>query len=130
MENGKELELVLLKTASQPSKIKLTADRKTIKADSQDLVYVTVEITDEKGVLNANADNELTFKVSGAGTIVGVDNANLKDADLYISNTRKAWHGRAMVIIKSNGESGTINLEVTSPGLNKSVIKIQSTVKK
>lgn len=34
-----------------------------------------------------------------------------------------------MVIIKSNGESGTINLEVTSPGLNKSVIKIQSTRK-
>lgn len=130
LENGKERESVLLKTASQPSKIKLTADRKTIKADSQDLVYVTVEITDEKGILNPNAENELTFKVSGAGTIAGVDNANLKDADLYSANTRKAWHGRAMVIIKSNGESGTINLEVTSPGLNKSVIKIQSTGKK
>nr|WP_294932559.1 glycoside hydrolase family 2 TIM barrel-domain containing protein [uncultured Flavobacterium sp.] len=130
LDNGKEAKSVFLKTASQASKIKLTADRKTIKADGQDLVYVSIEIMDDKGVLNPNAANELTFKVSGAGTIAGVDNANLKDADLYVANTRKAWHGRALVIIKSNNESGAINLEVTSPGLNKNVIKIQSAVKK
>ena len=129
LNNGKEAESVLLRTASQASKIKLTADRKTIKADGQDLVYVSIEITDDKGVLNPNAANELTFKVSGAGTIVGVDNANLKDTDLYLANNRKVWHGRALVIIKSNNESGAINLEVTSPGLSKNVIKIQSTGK-
>lgn len=130
LDNGKEAESVLLRTASQASKIKLTADRKTIKADGQDLVYVSIEITDDKGVLNANAVNQLTFNVSGAGTIAGVDNADLKDTDLYVANTRKAWHGRALVIIKSNNESGIINLEVTSPGLKKGVIKIQSVGKK
>jgi beta-galactosidase len=130
LENDKEVESVSLKTANQASKIKLTADRKTIKADGQDLVYVSVEITDDKGILNPNAVNELTFKVTGAGTIAAVDNADLKDTDLNIANTRKAWHGRALVIIKSNNESGIINLEVTSPGLNKNVIKIQSTGKK
>ncbi len=36
--------------------------------------------------------------VSGAGTIVRVDNADLKDTDLYVANTRKAWHGCALVI--------------------------------
>ena len=130
LDNGKEAESVLLRTASQASKIKLTADRKTIKADVQDLVYVSIEITDDKGVLNANAVNQLTFNVSGAGTIVGVDNADLKDTDLYVANTRKAWHGRALVIIKSNDKAGSINLEVTSPGLKKSVIKIESAGKK
>lgn len=130
LENGKEVQEVMLKTAGKPAKIKLEADRKTITADSQDLVYVSVEITDENGFLNPNAGNELTFKVTGAGTIAGVDNASLKDTDLYVGNTRKAWHGRAMVIIKSNNESGYINLEVTSSGLNKAVITIQSTKKK
>ncbi|MCC9065785.1 sugar-binding domain-containing protein [Flavobacterium piscisymbiosum] len=130
LENGKEVEPVILKTASQPAKIKLEADRKTIKADSQDLVYVSVEITDEKGVLNPNTENELIFNVTGAGTIAGVDNANLKDSDLYVANTRKAWHGRALVIIKSSDESGVINLEVTSAGLQKKIIKIQAVKKK
>jgi len=129
LENDKEAESVLLKTAGQPAKIKLTADRKIISADNQDLVYVSVEITDEKGVLNPNAQNQLTFKVSGAGTIAGVDNADLKDTDLYVADSRKAWHGRALVIIKSTGE-GVINLEVSSPGLNKNNIKIQSVKKK
>lgn len=129
LDNGKEAESVLLRTATQASKIKLTADRKTINANGQDLVYVSIEITDDNGILNPNAENEFTFKVSGAGTIAGVDNADLKDTDLYIANTRKAWHGRALVIVKSNNESGVINLEVTSPGLKKSVIKIQSAEK-
>lgn len=126
--NGKETESVVLKTAEKSSKIKLTADRKTIKADNQDLVYVSIEITDNKGILNPNAQNELNFKVSG-GTIVGVDNADLKDTDSYIADSRKAWHGRSLVIIKSNKE-GIINLEVNSQGLIKSTIKIQSILKK
>ncbi|MBF4470540.1 sugar-binding domain-containing protein [Flavobacterium sp. HJJ] len=130
LENGKETESVLLKTAGQPAKIKLTADRKIIKADGQDLVYVSIEITDDKGVLNPNAANQLTLNISGAGTIAGADNADLKDTDLYTANTRKAWHGRALVIIKSNGESGVINLEVSSPDLNKKVINIQAAKKK
>lgn len=130
LENDKEVESVSLKTATQPTTIKLIADRKNIKADGQDLMYVSVEITDEKGILNPNAENQLTFTVTGAGAIAGVDNANLKDTDLYIANTRKAWNGRALVIIKSNGESGTINLEVTAPGLKKSVIKVKATGKR
>ncbi|TDO99104.1 sugar-binding domain-containing protein [Flavobacterium sp. 245] len=125
---GKETESVVLKTSGESAKIKLTADRKTIKADDQDLVYVTVEITDNKGILNPNAQNQLSFKISG-GTIAGVDSADLKDADLHIANSRKAWHGRALIIIKSNKE-GVINLEVTSQGLIKSSIKIQSVLKK
>ena len=126
LQNNKEVESVFLKTAGETAIIKLKADRKTIEADGQDLVYVNVEILDEKGILNPNAANELTFKVSGAGAIAGVDNADLKDADLYVANTRKAWKGRAMVIIKSNKESGNINLEVTSPGLSKTVLNIKA----
>jgi len=126
IENDKEIESVVLKTAQKATKIKLTVDRKEITADGQDLSYITVEITDEKGILDPNAVNQLTFNLSGAGVVVGVDNADLKDTDLYVANTRKAWHGRAMVIIKSTKESGTINLEVTSPGLETAIIKLKT----
>jgi beta-galactosidase len=126
IENNKEVESVLLKTAQQAAKIKLTVDRNEIAADGQDLSYITVEITDDKGILDPNAANQLTFNLSGAGVIVGVDNADLKDTDLYVANTRKAWHGRAMVIIKSTKESGAINLEVTSPGLESAIVKLKT----
>lgn len=126
IENNKEVESVLLKTAQQAAKIKLTADRKEITADGQDLSYITVEITDDKGILDPNAANQLTFNLSGAGVIVGVDNADLKDTDLYVANTRKAWHGRAMIIIKSTKVSGAIHLEVTSPGLESAIVKLKT----
>ncbi|MEL0455909.1 glycoside hydrolase family 2 TIM barrel-domain containing protein [Flavobacteriaceae bacterium SZ-1-7] len=125
-EEGKEVESTLLKTAGEATKIKLNADRQTIKSDAQDLVYVTVEITDKDGILNPNASNRLQFNVTGPGVIVGVDNANLKDTDLYVSNIRKAWNGRAMVVIKSMREAGDINLEVIADGFQTENLKIKT----
>jgi len=126
LENNKEVESIVLKTAKKVAKIKLTADRKEITADGQDLSYIIVELTDENGVLDPNAENQLQFNISGAGVIVGVDNANLKDTDLYVANARKAWHGRAMVIVKSAKKTGTINLEVSSPRLETVTLKLKT----
>lgn len=126
LENNKETESVFLKTAGQASNIKLAADRTTIKADGQDLCYITVEITDDKGVLNPNAANQLIFNVSGAGVIVGVDNADLKDTDLYVANKRKAWKGKALIIVKSTKETGAIVISANSEGLSTGDVTIQS----
>ena len=117
VENGKEMESTLLKTADNAAKIKLTADRTEILANGQDLSFVTVEITDNEGIIQPNAENRLQFKVDGPGVIAGVDNANLKDVDPYVGNTRKAWHGRALVVIRSTHNVGDIKLTVSAPGL-------------
>ena len=117
LEGSKETESKVLKTAAQAAKINLSPDRTQILADGQDLSYVTVEITDKNGIIQPNAENRLQFTLKGPGVIVGLDNANLKDADPYSGNKRKAWHGRALVIIKSAGEKGDIKLTVSSAGL-------------
>lgn len=63
-----------VKTAGQPSQIRLTADRSGISADGQDLSFITVEVLDEEGTSCPNAENMVRFNVSGNGSIVGVDN--------------------------------------------------------
>ncbi|WP_157831413.1 hypothetical protein [Confluentibacter flavum] len=40
-------------------------------------------------------------------------------------NSRKAWKGRALVVVKSNYEAGEIKLSVTSPTLEESAINIK-----
>ena len=127
LENGKEAASVVLKTAKKASNIKLIADRNKIKANGQDLSYITVEITDEEGNLDPNAENQVIFKVSGPGEIAGVSNANLKDTDLYVSNTRKAWKGRALLIVKSTNTIGDITIEAIADGLKSNKTKIMST---
>src|SRR5665647_3543549 len=106
----------------------LTADRKEILANGQDLSYVTIEITDKDGIFQPNAANRLHFKIDGPGVIAGVDNADLKDTDPYVGNTRKAWKGRALVVIKSNRNAGDIKLTVTSPDLTEAEINIKSII--
>lgn len=126
IENDTEIESTFLHTAGDAAKMKLTADRKEILANGQDLCYVAVEVTDKNGIIQPNAVNSLHFKIEGPGIIAGVDNADLKDYDLYVSNTRKAWKGRALVVIKSTHGTGDIKLLITSPGLETAEIKIAS----
>ena len=126
VDDNKEVESRVLTTAAKPAKIKLSADRTKILADGQDLSYVTVEITDENGIIQPNAENQLLFTIKGQGSIAAVDNANLKDADPYTGNRRKAWHGRALVIIKSTLEKGDIKLKVSSAGLPDAEIIIKA----
>jgi beta-galactosidase len=122
VDHNREMRSVQLKTAGKADRIKLTADHTTIHATGQDLSFVTVEVTDEYGNIQPNADNELLFSIKGAGVIAGVDNANLKDTDPYVSNKRKVWKGRALVVIKSTHRPGDIELKVSSPGLSGSTI--------
>jgi beta-galactosidase len=124
IENGKEIESTILQTSGDAAKIILTADRKEILANGQDLSYITVEITDKDGIFQPNATNRLHFKIDGPGIITGVVNADMKDCEQYVGNTRKAWHGRALVVIKSTHSAGNIKLIVTSPGLTETNINI------
>lgn len=125
-EDGTEGEAVTLATAGEVQNIVLTPDRKVVNADGQDLCYVTVELTDSEGRRCPNAENELTFSLKGAGEIIAVDNALLKDSTPYTSLTRKAWKGRAMVIIKANKKGGNITLQATSPSLKSSKVTVRS----
>ena len=126
VENGQEVEAQELATAGDPAQIRLTADRTVITADGQDLSYVTVEILDKEGRVVPNAENRLTFEVNGTGVIAAVGSANLKDTDRYVGNTRKAWKGRAIVVLKSTKKNGTIRLKATADGLRSATVSVKT----
>jgi beta-galactosidase len=127
--DNKELETTILQTSGNAAKIKLIPDRTKISADGQDLSFITIEVTDKDGKLQPNAQNQLQFSINGPGVIAGVDNADIKDLDPYIGTARKAWHGRALVVIRSTRNAGDIKLKVSSPGLKDAVAVIRSEMK-
>jgi len=67
VENDQEMESTILQTAGDAAKLKLTADRKEIVANGQDLSYITIEITDKDGVFQPNATNRLHLKIGCFG---------------------------------------------------------------
>ncbi len=122
----KKIITTTLLTADKPSQIILSADRSIIRANGQDLSYITVEVVDKKGIRNPKAENLINFEVEGPGTIVGIGNANPISVESCQGYERKAWQGRCLVIIKSDTTSGDITLKATSAGFEPKIITVHS----
>lgn len=121
-------EVVLEKeiyTAGAASTIELEANTSKIKNDNYDLVYVTVNVQDNQGNLVPNADNDIHFEVSGGGNLVGVDNGYQASLESFKRNQRKAYNGKCIAIIQSNGNAETIQINATSKGLKSASIQIK-----
>jgi len=113
----KEIEQWQLTTADKPFAIHLKTDRSEIKADGQDLCYVTVEITDKNGIIYPKADNLVHFKIEGPGIIMAVGNSNPISLESFQQPYRKAYEGRCLVVIRSTGKAGKITLWAEGEGL-------------
>ena len=125
-KNGKEVLVREVKTAGDPAKIELIADRKQIKADGKDLSFITVRILDKAGNVVPNADNLVDFKVEGNGFIAGVDNGFQASLEPFKASYRKAFHGLCLAILQATAKSGTIRLTATSAGLSPASIVVST----
>src|SRR5262249_49357919 len=54
VEGGKPVAESILRTAGEPARIRLTADRVSLQADGQDLAFITVEAVDANGQPHPN----------------------------------------------------------------------------
>jgi len=104
-------------TAGPPVAIGLSSDLDSLGRDYRDVAHVTAQILDDKGRLVPTADNELTFEIEGAGSLLGTDNGNPASHEDYQSNRRKAFDGLCLAIVKSKGKAGQIQVRAVSPGL-------------
>lgn len=115
-----------LRTAAEPTRIKLSPDRERIKADGEDLSYVTVELVDTQGVRNPKAENLVEFTIEGPGTIIGVGNSNPVSTESYQRPQRKAWQGRCLVVVKSGTQAGSIVIKASARGLRPATLLINA----
>ena len=125
-QTGKAVETKTLATSGEPKAIRLTADTEQIKPDNESLSFITIELIDKDGRVVPVADNQLEVKITGAGSLVGLGNADIKDEDPYFDAMHKAWKGRALAVVRSNGKKGSINIKVSSPDIASKTIKISS----
>ncbi|WP_159517190.1 glycoside hydrolase family 2 TIM barrel-domain containing protein [Sunxiuqinia indica] len=123
--NGHVVLETEVRTAGEPAKIKLTADRSQIKADEYDLSFVTVEVLDKDGNLVPNADNLVHFELEGNATLAGVDNGDQTSHLSFKGSQMNAFHGKCLAVIQASEHAETISLIAKSEGLISSSIQIQ-----
>jgi beta-galactosidase len=116
-ENGVPVSRQVLRTAGTPAQLRLTPDRNSLNAVFGDLSYITAELLDAEGNLCHNADNLVYFTASGAGSVLAVGNGNPLSKEMYVGNQRRIYEGRAIVVVRTNGEKGEIVLTASAEGI-------------
>ena len=106
-----------LSTPGKPYAIRLTPEQPSMAPGTGEIAYFIVEVVDRNGTVCPNAEAQLAFAVSGAGTLLAAGNANLEDTGSYADAYHASWKGRAMAVVRSNGNKGRCTLTVSSPGL-------------
>lgn len=125
--NGKEWATDVERTAGEAAKLQLQADHNVVRADGQDLIFVSTAVTDAKGVLSPRAHPEVTFSVSGPGDVVAVDDGDATSYESFQSNHHKAFNGLVLAIVRTHaGEPGAITVTAKAPGLADGSVEVRS----
>ncbi|HXY38824.1 MAG TPA: beta-galactosidase GalB [Vicinamibacteria bacterium] len=108
----------VVRTAGAPARLVVSPDRQQIRADGDDLSFLTVRVEDKDGNLVPGADNLVRFKVSGPATIAGVDNGNAATVEPFQADQRKAFSGMALLILRGRaGAPGAVQVTASAFGL-------------
>ncbi len=101
------------RTAGEPTQIKLVAECPDgLKANGNDLAFVTVSLLDKDGNECPLADDELTFEVSGAGTFKAACNGDATSLEPFTQPQMKLFSGKLVVVVQSKAQKGNVVLKV------------------
>jgi beta-galactosidase len=116
-KGGQHVMTAKRETTGPAAKLAMMADREEISANGEDVAMVAVEVQDAQGRVVPVADNEVAFRISGPGKLIGVGNGDPTSHESDIGNSRKAFSGLCMAIVQSAKTAGSIIVVGSSPGL-------------
>jgi beta-galactosidase len=123
-KDGKQVLTAKRETTGAAAKLVMTADRGEVSADGEDVGMFTVAVQDVQGRVVPITDNEVTFRVSGAGKLIGTGNGDPTNQEPDKGTSRKAFSGLCMALVQSTKSSGNITVEAASPGLTSASVTI------
>jgi beta-galactosidase len=101
--------------------------RGAVRADGNDLSFVTATLADRDGLLVPRAKNCIRFALEGPGRIVAVDNDDATSHASFQDLEREAYNGLCLAIVRTHaGEAGVITVTVQSEGLEPAALRITS----
>lgn len=125
-QNDKAVAEKEITTAGEPHQIVLEPDSKTIKANGEDLAFVTVSVVDKNGNPCPTAANQLEFEVTGNGSYRAACNGDATSLELFHEPTMKLFSGKLVVLMKSTNTAGSMELTVKGKKLKSASIIIKT----
>jgi beta-galactosidase len=123
-QGGQRVLTAKRETTGAPARIVLRPDRTRIAADGEDVAVVEVRVLDAQGRVAPVADDEITFRVTGNGTLIGVGNGDPSSHEADKADSRRVFNGLAAAIVQATKTAGAIQVEATAPGLSSGQLSI------
>lgn len=108
--HGNTIAECTLNTAGDETKLTLEPELKSVTAD--DLLYVRMKYTDEKGTVKPLARGSIKVNVRG-GKLIGIGSACPYYEKSYLGDTTDTYYGEALAVIRPD-KSGKIILDAQS----------------
>lgn len=114
----------VVRTAGKPHHLVLTPAVKELKADGDDLLYVTVQVADKDGNIVPTDDRMVKFAVSGAGSYEAAANGDPTCLLPFQNPEMKLFSGAATAIVRSGKTPGEVTLKATAPGVKAATLTV------
>jgi beta-galactosidase len=126
-KNGNVVLVDKRETTGAPAKLALRPHHQKIAADGEDVSVVAVEVQDAQGRVVPTASNEVRFKISGPGRLMGVGNGDPSCHESDKGDRRSAFNGLCMAFVQALKKSGEISIEASAENLTPASVVIQAT---
>jgi beta-galactosidase len=129
---GKVVAEDRVETTTAAARLELAVDRPAVRADGQDLAFVTVRITDaQKRLSRADGNHLVRFTLTGGGSIAGVDNGDPTNHEFFKGKTpdaaqHKSFHGLQLVVVRAPRTAATLTLKAEAEGLAPATVVIRA----
>ncbi len=125
-DNGNPVAEKEIQTSGKPYQIVLDPDVKQLKANGEDLAFVTVSVVDKNGISCPTATNQLKFEVMGSGIYRAACNGDATSLEQFHLPTMKLFSGKLVVLVQSSTKPGDIQLKVSGKGLKTANVTLKS----
>ncbi len=113
----------ILKTTGKVSELVLAPEREIIPASKGEVAFINISGVDEEGDVVPDAATRLTVRVEGAGTLMAAGNASPFVQGSFRDEKFHLFHGKGLIIVRSNGRAGDITVTVDNGhGISSEVI--------
>jgi beta-galactosidase len=126
-KNGQPWAEAVRRTTESASRLEVTADRDTVRADGGDLIFATITVADRHGQQVPRSNPRIRFRVEGPADIVAADNGDPTDLQSFVDHDRRAFNGLVLVIVRPRaGQPGAIVIRAEAEGLTAGAVRVTS----
>jgi beta-galactosidase len=122
---GDETGRTTLRSATGPVQLAATADRDVVRADTTDLAYLDIALTDGAGEVFLGADREVTVAVDGPAVLQGLGSAAPATEESYRDDVHTTFDGRALAVVRPTA-AGPITVTTTAPGCTPVTVHLEA----